>query len=104
MNRSCTYANALKEKPGQNMFMLLGFGAFIAVVFMIVYFLGERTGIFPLVQVIQLEALTEGENWILFITAIFLIFTFGVLLIGIILYHSFKRQCKKQLKSEETTD
>jgi hypothetical protein len=95
-NNSCIYAEAMKANPSRNVFLILGLGTFTAFIFILIYFIGERTGIFPVLSVITLPYLSEGENWILFLILVFLLFTLGIFLIAIIGYHGFKYQCKKK--------
>jgi hypothetical protein len=93
-SRACNYAKEMKENPIRNLFFILGFGFMLGIFFIVIYFIGERVGLFPVLSLFELGFLTDAENSILFILLFFLIIMMGTLLIGVLLYHLFKHQCK----------
>ena len=68
---------------------LLGISVISAFIFMVVYFTLERWNITPWLNITYISGLTEGENWILFISSFILTF-FIIEISGYLIYRSVK--------------
>lgn len=91
--KKCTY-NAYT--PFQTFLMimaLLGVANLFAFGYMVLYFSGERLGFVQYLQVVYIDTLTDGENWILFISYNIIIFFVIILLLWVIYRIYVKRKC-----------
>lgn len=76
------------QQKFMNGFALLGFSVLLAFILMVIYLIGERLNIAPVLSVFFLEGLTEGENWLLFFSMFILALFGGVLVIwGLYRFH-----------------
>jgi hypothetical protein len=83
---------------------LIGISGFIAFVFVIIFFIGEKLNITPSIEVFQLPYLTEGENWIVFML-FFSLSIFVPLLILMQIFNSVRtgvRKTKEKVKSKKS--
>lgn len=97
-------ANIKKIEPFQYFIIILailGLGTLMATIFMVLWFSGERLGLFQYLSVCQIEGLTEGENWILFVATFILTF-FIILLVIWFIYRGYRKwQCSDFDKTVE---
>lgn len=71
------------------LFALLGLAMFMTLIFMILWFAGEKLGIVPVLSVWNIDGLTEGENWIVFMASFVLIWYIGLLILWFI-YRAYR--------------
>jgi len=73
-----------------SIFHNIGVGTFIAFIFMVVMFSGERLGTQPWLQLIYLEQHSDAKNMLFFIMSVIVAFSIAIFLLNLTLYNKRK--------------
>jgi hypothetical protein len=91
-----------KQFNKKSIFMNLGIAVFIALIFMIVMFSGERLGTQPWLSLSYMPGMTEAENIILFVASVIFAFFIAITLINIILFSKKSKKSNKKGRVQKT--